>query len=142
MPLITTVTGGHLEFHHGILAHLVPPCFGDVVDAYQLGLVPHAVPLKPAQQVFIRLLRDWRKKQQQQQQQQVPFSLHAVTIILTMITMMLTSSTCSFARVTRRGYKGRVCRDIWGANPVNFGLGVDYCYRPNNLSPPFEIALT
>ena len=57
-PLIATVTSAHLEFHHGVLAHLVPPGFGDVVDADQLGLVPHAVPLKPAQQVFIRLHRD------------------------------------------------------------------------------------
>lgn len=48
----------HLKFHHGVLAHLVSSGIWDIIDANQLGLVPHAVPLKPAQQVLICLLWD------------------------------------------------------------------------------------
>lgn len=54
----------HLQLHHGVLAHLVSPGFRDVVDANQLGLIPHAVSLEPAHQVLIRLLRHWHRSNQ------------------------------------------------------------------------------
>lgn len=46
----------HLKFHHRVLAHLVSSGIWDIIDANQLGLVPHAIPSKPAQQVLICLL--------------------------------------------------------------------------------------
>lgn len=46
----------HLKFHHGVLAHLVSSSLWDIINANQLGLVPHTIALKPAQQVLISLL--------------------------------------------------------------------------------------
>lgn len=52
----------HLKFHHGVLAHLVSSGLWDIIDANQLGLVPHTIPLKPAQQVLICLFWDCEKR--------------------------------------------------------------------------------
>lgn len=49
----------HLEFHHGVLAHLVSSGLWDIVDADQLGLVSYTITLKPAQQVLVCLLWNW-----------------------------------------------------------------------------------
>lgn len=49
----------YLEFHHGVLAHLVPSGLWDIIDANQFGPVPHTITLEPGQQVLISLLWSW-----------------------------------------------------------------------------------
>lgn len=52
----------HLQFHHGVLAHLVSSGLWNVINADQLGLVPHAIALKSTQQVLVCLFQHWKTK--------------------------------------------------------------------------------